>query len=364
MSAVKVAVVGLGWPGMRHLEAYRGRLGVEVAAVCDADPKRLAAVLDTHTVPTGFTDVAELLGSGCVDAVSICLPNFLHAPVVVAALEAGMDVLCEKPLAHTLADAERIAAAVHTSDRVFMTAHNNRFRPEVVSLKAYLDHGHLGEVYYAKACWLRRRFEPGDSGWFTRRDRSGGGPLIDLGAHMVDLALWLMGRPQPATATASTYTMFADQLRDAAGSAPDTEDLAAGFVRMADGRALALEASWVSHIDLPQIAVCQLFGTRGGARFEFRFDPPTTLVEIYSEPVAGLPLTSRPVVETLSAPESDAFTAEIQHFLHCVRTRTTPTSTVDDGLAVLRVIDALYRSADQHGEVRLTPGNQPTATEA
>lgn len=353
MDRVRVAVIGLGWPGQRHVEAYLKQPDVELVAICDANPTLLAQTRMTSGVARALGSVEEVLNLDRLDAVSVCLPNFLHAPVAIAALETGRHVLCEKPLARTVAEGEQIAAAVERSGRVFMMALNNRFRPDMLALKALIEAGGLGEIYYGKSGWLRRIWSPIVRGWFTQRALSGGGPLIDLGVHMLDLALWFMGNPTPATVSGVTFAPFRERVAARIGSPIDTEDMATGLVRLTDGRAIAVEASWVGFSEHQDHASCALFGDRGGATLE-RYGGHTRL-KVFTEPAEGLPLTATPIasdgVETILT----SFSNEIRHFIDRVREGGEPSAPVGQGLDVLRILDALYRSAETGREVAITP---------
>ncbi len=209
---VNVAVIGLGWPGQRHLEGYFKLPFVNVAAICDMSETLLASTHARFPVETATTDYQAILARPDIDAVSICLPNWLHAPISIEAIQAGKHVLCEKPLANTLAEGERLTAAVHASDRIFMLALNNRFRVEIQSLKRVIDQGTLGTIYYAKTGWVRRRWGGTVRGWFMEKEKSGGGPLIDLGVHMLDLALWLMGSPKATRVSGAVYDLLVKEM--------------------------------------------------------------------------------------------------------------------------------------------------------
>jgi predicted dehydrogenase len=349
-----VAVIGVGWPGQRHIEAYLKQPDVDLVALCDANQELLSTTQRTHGVAAAFTSVDSLLAMSGLDAVSVCLPNFLHAPVAIAALESGRHVLCEKPLARTVDEGEQIAAAVARADRVFMMALNNRFRPDNLALKQLVERGGLGEIYYGKAGWLRRQWNPIVRGWFTRQAQSGGGPLIDLGVHMLDLALWYMGNPHPVAVSGATYRAFHDQIERQIGFI-DTEDLATGFVRLQDGRTIVVEASWIGFSEFPDHVYCTLFGTRGGATVEHGAGTMPGM-KIFTEPTLGLPLTATP--PSFGDPATmmySSFANEVRHFIDCITTGQETSAPVGQGLDVLRILDALYRSAATGREVRIAP---------
>jgi predicted dehydrogenase len=346
---LRVAVVGLGWPGQRHLEAYRKQPGVEIVAVCDANPVLLAQTQQEQQIERGFADLDSLLALEGLDAVSICTPNFLHEPMVKAVLAAGKHVLCEKPLAATLEQGERIAAAARANDRVCMMGFARRYREDSRLVKKLVEAGELGQIYYARAGWLRRRWNPTVRGWFLSKERSGGGPLIDLGVHTLDLALWFMGHPKVVAVNGTVSHHFASRI--GGGTPIDVEDMASAYVRLENGAAIALETSWYAYHGHADHVFCHVFGTTGGARIEVGAPTPVPPVEVYLDR-GDVPLVANPTVAT---PETSQvqFDYEIAEFVAAVREQRAPASTIEQGLEILRILDAIYRSAEAGAEVRL-----------
>jgi predicted dehydrogenase len=358
---VNIGVIGLGWPGQRHLEGYAKVPFVRVAAICDVSEALLASTQATFGIQDTYRDYHELLARPDIDAVSVCLPNWLHAPVSIDAIQAGKHVLCEKPLANTLAEAERLAAAVHASDRIFMLALNNRFRVEIQALKRIIAAGTLGEMYYAKTGWVRRRWAGIVRGWFMEKARAGGGPMIDLGVHMLDLTLWLMGSPKAVRVSGAVYDKFAKQMEPVLGPL-DIEDLGAAMVHLDTGATIMLETSWGSYIEREHI-YSEILGTTGGARYE-RFGgsgwqtqpvPPFQLfTTLADEQVNAVP------TNIMLTPEQmlyASFENEMRHFAECVRDTTQPIATIDQGLEITRILDAIYRSAAEGREITLQPSS-------
>ena len=357
---LNVAVIGLGWPGQRHLEGYLKIPFVTVAAICDMSETLLAS---THArfpaVETATRDYQSILARPDIDAVSICLPNWLHAPVSIEAIQAGKHVLCEKPLANTLAEGERLTAAVHASDRIFMLALNNRFRVEIQALKRTIDAGTLGEIYYAKSGWMRRRWGGTVRGWFMEKEKSGGGPLIDLGVHMLDLALWLMGSPKATRVSGAVYDKLAKEMGALLGPL-DIEDLGAGMIHLDNDATIFLETSWMGYIEQEHVFT-ELLGTRGGAKYErwgreaptMQPAPPFQLfTTIADEQINAIP------THIILTPEEmllASFANEMRHIAECVRDNVQPIATVDQGLEILRILDAIYRSSAEGREVTLQP---------
>lgn len=344
---VRVGVVGVGI-GSVHLHGYRKLPNVTIAAVCDVNAKRAEAVAAEFKAEKVYADYQEMLSKADLDAVSICTPNFLHADSSIAALEAGKHVICEKPMANTLESARRIVDAARKAERrglVFMMGMNNRFRGDTQVLKKFIESGDLGEIYYAKCGWERRRGIPGAGGWFTTKAKSGGGPLIDLGVHVLDVTMYLMGNPAPVGVYGATYAKFGPRglgvwegvfapVPDAAPN--DVEDLAAGMVKFDNGATLMIEASWASHVKRERI-YSTLLGSEGGADLE--------PLAIYKD-IHGTPVDITPTFPNISGHE-----AELKHFVECIVSGKKPISNAEQGLHVLQILDALYRSAESGREV-------------
>ena len=216
---LRVGVVGLGYAGRTHLTSYLPIPGVEVVALAGLEPDRLQYLGTEYGVPHLHARWEDLIARDDLDAVSVCSPTHLHAPITIAALESGRHVLCEKPLARTGAEGEEMVRAAAKAGRVLQIAFNHRERGDVHALKQHIDSGGLGHIYYAKTRWVRRSGIPGLGSWFTNREMSGGGPMIDLGVHMLDLSLYLLGEPRVTSVSASTYSELGSR-GAAAPSAP------------------------------------------------------------------------------------------------------------------------------------------------
>ena len=257
---MRIGIIGAGWPGVRHTEAYKAIAGVEVVAISDTNEARRQSFARRFEVPRMYADYQELIADRDIDAVSIVLPNYLHCPATVLALRAGKHVLCEKPPALTVAEAEHMAEVAREHRLVLAYALQRRFNTATRELARLLHEGVLGEVYHARAVWTRTWGVPtGVGGWFTDPARSGGGALIDIGVHVLDMAWYLMGRPDPLTVSGQVHNRYPEQTR--------TDDSAFALVRFAGGRGLHLETSWVLTQENDHMAV-YLYGTRAGARVD------------------------------------------------------------------------------------------------
>jgi len=339
--AVGAAVIGVGI-GRAHLGGYAKSPDAKILAVCDINPERARAAATEFGVEHVFSDYREMLKLDHLDAVSVCLPNYLHAAVTIKCLRAGKHVMCEKPLAMNAREGERMVRAARESGKILMLAVNRRFQGETGLLKRFIDDGELGRIYFAKAGWLRRRGIP--RGWFSVKQMAGGGPLIDLGVHMLDLAWYLMGRPKPVRASGVTYNEIGARGADMGGWGVghgggkfDVEDLAAGLVRFEGGRAIQLEVSWASHIERDRTFL-DLYGTKGGATLEPQF-------RIFADR-QGVHVDMSP-----EAPRVSSYEMEIANFIDSILGRAEPIAPAEDGLMVQRMLDAIYRSASLGREV-------------
>ena len=224
-----------------------------------------------------YTDYKELLKDESIDAVDICTPNYLHSIIAVDAFKSGKHVLCEKPDAIDVTEVLKMKNAADEAGKVLMVIRNNRFATASQYAKKFVEDGRMGEIYCGRCGWQRRRGIPGKGGWFTTKEQSGGGPLIDLGVHMIDLAVWLMGNPTPVAVSANTYTKFADndtsdsensKFGDAKSQGTfDVEDLAMGMIRFDNGAVLQIEFSWASNIKEENRFV-ELRGTKAGLKWK------------------------------------------------------------------------------------------------
>jgi predicted dehydrogenase len=334
---VRVGVIGLGM-GRAHIEGYKRCHNAQVVALCDVDAGRLQDAANRYDVRQTYTDAEEMLRNADVDAVSIALPNHLHSPITLAALNAGKHVLGEKPMAMTAAQAQEMVDAAHRLNRKLMIHFNFRFTPHAQILKRYVDSGELGRIYYAKTGWLRRRGIPGGGGWFTDRERSGGGPLIDLGVHRLDLALWLMGEPEPVWVMGSTYNEIAARVAAERGWVYTVEDLACGLIKLSNGATIFLEASWAGNSEKAEDMYTILLGTEGGAEQRNLGEGYEQGLRLYRQRHgAQEDITPKAFPSDLENPQ--------QHFVRCILEDKQPDPSGEDGLRVQKILDALYQSA-------------------
>jgi len=355
---LRIGVIGAGGIArMAHIPGYQACEGAEVVALADVNEEAAHRTAEEFGIAQVFTDYRDLLRVKAIDAVSVCTPNFMHKQPTVAALRAGKHVLCEKPIARTAAEGRAMVAAARKYRRQLMVALQWRFRPEAQTLKRYIQAGELGEIYYAHARALRRRGIPG-WGDFVDKEKSGGGPLIDIGVHILDTTLWLMGHPRPVSVTGAAYAKFGHR-RDVVGLMGQwdvkrfsVEDFAVGMVRFANGASLLLEASFVANLK-ENVFNAHLYGTEAGACL--------LPLEIFGERHGAVTDTG-----FNKLPKVRAHAAEVAAFVEAIRTNRPVPIPGEEALQATEIIDAIYASSASGREVRLRDGRgagkRPTGT--
>lgn len=352
---LRVGVIGLGGPGRIAVTGFQEIPGVTVVGLADVSKERLAETAEQHNVEHCYERWEDLIARDDLDAVSVATPTHLHAPVAIAALQRGLHVLCEKPLARTIAEGEEMVAAATESGRVLKIVFNHRERGDVTVLKQHIDAGQLGRLYYAKAHWMRRNGIPTIGSWFTNRELAGGGPLIDLGVHILDLVLHLLGEPRVESVSASTFAELGPRglggtIRSTKlniGSAYEVEDLATAFLRLEGGAAIHLETSWATFREPGDSFGVELYGTDGGAKIDVRNYAVEDTLRIYSD-VAGAPAEVRPALE-----RGMGHRGVVREFVDILRGGDWSSHVGHEALARTRIIEACYTSALEGREVSL-----------
>ena len=352
---LRAGVIGLGYAGEQHLKNFARVPGVEPVALAGLEEVRLGELGGRYSVQDLYTSWEELVARDDLDIVSIGAPNHLHAPIAIAALEGGRHVLCEKPLARNGAEAERIVSAAREADRAVHIAFTQRERGDVQALKRHVEEGNLGRIYHAKATWMRRNGIPGMGGWFTSKELAGGGPLIDLGVHMVDMAIFLMGEPEVESVSCATYAELGPRGRGGRGDFGlmqgdkpyEVEDLATAFIRFSGGATLNLEAGWAAYRESSDDFGVTLYGTDGGAEMKVRNYGTSDTVRIYTD-VAGVPAVVAPEIEP-----REGHYAVVKRFIETIWQGAWEGQYGEDGLNRARIIDACYASDLENREVTM-----------
>lgn len=349
---VKIAIIGVGNIAETHINAYLKNPNAELYAFCDINEKRLKAMGEKYGVERLYTNKDEMLKDPDIDAVSVCTWNSEHAPCTIAALNAGKHVLCEKPMATSVEEAKAMKEAAEKNGKLLMIGFVRRFGNDMSILSDFKKADFFGDVYYSKATYLRRNGNPG--GWFGDKSRSAGGPLIDLGVHVIDFVRYFLGNPKAVSVYGATFQKLFDRKNlktpksYVAASATDNdicdvEDLATALVRFDNGSVLSIEASFSLNIKTEKGDI-EFFGTKGGAKL-------SPELELYSE--ANGYMTNMDLCAETALCFDGLFENEINHYVDCVMNGTDCMSPAQDGIDIMEILMAIYESARTGHEVVL-----------
>lgn len=338
-TALNLGIIGTGWPGQMHAEAIRGLENVSLGACADPDKERRLTFEQTYAPKRSYRDYHELLNDKDLDAAIICLPNFLHFPAALAALEAGKHVLCEKPPTMNGAEMKVLREEATKRKLIYFFSRQFRFTPAMRTARELVQAGRLGSIYHAKAIFVRSRGIPtGVGGWFTEKQRSGGGALIDIGVHALDSVWYLMGTPRPVSVSAQVFRNFEHLVKVPVF---DVEDAAFAFIRFDNGAVVQLETSWAGNLtdEIPprqyfdrELNNSILFGTKGTIRLK-----PLTLFEDRKGELVSVPL---------EPPEAeDSFKLQMRNFVESILGRAEPVNNADQAVALMEMLDAIYASS-------------------
>jgi len=334
MNHVNVAVVGLGWIAqVVHMPILEKLPDASVIAVCDKDKARARYVSEKLGIKNVYTDIETMLKQEDIHAVHVCTPTDSHASVAIACLQAGKDVLVEKPLARTYDEAASIVDAAKKSNRKLMVGMNNRFRPDAMILRSFIEAEELGDIFYTKAGWLQRRSN--QKTWRSRKEISGGGVFIDIGIVMLDMSLWMMGYPSIEKVSSMAYYH----------ETQNVEDSGVSMLKMKNGTTITIEVSWSLNIE-DDVFYCNIFGTTGSARL----NPLRVNKQLHGNLVNMTPAK-------LEKPQSlykRSYENEIRHFIGSVRGLHPIISTGDEALQRMRIVDAMYKSANSKEEISVS----------
>ena len=351
MSKTKVAVIGVGGISQQHLDAYKKHPDVEIYALCDINEAQLKKRGVEYDVTRLYTDCETMLRElPEIEAVSVCTWNSAHAPCTIAALKAGKHVLCEKPMATNAKDAEAMLQAARESGKLLMIGFVRRFGNDCALLQDLIQEDTFGEIYYAKATYLRRNGNPG--GWFGDKSRSGGGPLIDLGVHVIDLSRYIMGNHKPVSVYGATFQKLYNRPDIKSGKAYqsvsassndicDVEDAVTALIRFDNGSVISVEASFSLNLEKNKGDI-EFFGTKAGAKL----DPE---LHVYSQ--IGGHMTNIDFDEPTALSFEGLFANEINHYVQCVREGCECRNPAEDGVMLMKILDAIYESATTGHEV-------------
>ncbi len=348
---VRLGVVGLGFMGRIHAE-NTAAFGHAVVAGADLDSEARETFAADFEAAT-YEEFETMYDEEELDAVAVSVPNKIHEPAVVGALEHGLDVLCEKPLAHTLESAQRIAETARDAEGFCAVNFHNRLTAAAEMFKGYQEEGRFGEVTHVQANYVRWRGVPGLGSWFTDSELAGGGALVDIGVHAIDFALYALDFPEIEEVMGITRSNFAtrDDYVDPedwgvdGGGEFDVEDSVTALIRCADGKSISLEVAWAASQEPTNRFVIR--GTDAGAALELGEDE----LRLFDTGRQGIDHFVRSELEG-ELPHS-GWTASDKLFVESVASGRTPElNTVEQALTVQRVIDAIYRSSDRNASVQ------------
>ncbi|MDQ0230401.1 putative dehydrogenase [Metabacillus malikii] len=350
MSKINIGFIGAGAIGNVHLSTF-SKLSDEVSlrGITDYSLGLAEQKAAEYSVEKVYSDVDSLLLDPLIDAVIIGVPNKWHASITIAALKAGKHVLVEKPMGINSEDAKAIVRVQRETGKIVMVGHQMRWQWQVRQIEEQVSKGALGNIYHAKAGWYRRKGIPGWGSWFTRKEDAGGGPLIDIGVHMLDLALYLMGNPKPVSVYGATYAEFGPKKKGIGNwGTPnwdgyyDVEDLATALIKMDNGSILSLEVSWAVHMDTNNDPFIHLMGSNGGAA-----------INSHTAKILTEQFDSAIDIELTKTDDIEDRILLSEHFIECIRENKQPITSAMSGLTNNLILDAIYESSETGHEVLL-----------
>lgn len=352
MNKVKVAVIGCGTiANSAHIPAYMKNENVEIVYFCDIIPERAQAAVEKYGCGKAVVDYKEVLADPQIEAVSVCTPNRMHTTITIDALEAGKNVLCEKPAARTYAEALTMQEAQHRTGKVLNIGVVNRFNDQVNRIREYIQEGRLGEIYHVYLSFRSHRSIPGLGGAFTTKEIAGGGVLIDWGVHFLDLVMYCLGDPKPLTVSGETFCKLGKNIeeytyRDMWAGPPvkdgiyDVEDSVTALVRT-EGPTFTVHGAWAQNIGENEMLV-DFMGEKGGIRLNYGGD-----FTVYTAEHGAL------VQYVPEGKSNNMFETEINAFVDCVRSGKKLPSHIDTAVITAKIMQAIYDSAAQHKEIVL-----------
>lgn len=349
---MKVAVIGCGTiANTAHIPGYINNEETEIKYFCDILPERAAATVEKYHCGTAITDYHEALADPEIEAVSVCTPNKMHSTIAIDALRAGKNVLCEKPAARIYAEAQEMQKAQHETQKVLNIGVVNRFNTGVNKIKELIAQGELGEVYQVYVSFRSHRSIPGLGGDFTRKEVAGGGVMIDWGVHFFDIVMYCCSDPKVKSVSAEQFCKLGNPIEEYvyanmwAGPPKkdgvfNVEDAVTGIIRT-EGPVISFNGAWAQNIGENEMFI-DFLGTKGGIRLQYGSD-----FTFYSTKNGMLTKT------TFEMESVKMFQEEIDAFVRCIKSGEKLPSHIDTNIITAEMMDAIYRSADQHKEILL-----------
>lgn len=344
---LKVGVVGLT-VGASHVKDYANSDTVCEIVLCDTNESRLNDVGDTYNISKKYTDFDKMLKEENLDAISLAVPNFLHMTLAIQAMEAGVHVLCEKPMARNAVEARKMLEASQMHNKKLMINFNQRFQQECQTLKSVIDEGKLGDIYYVRTLWQRRRGVPWWYPLSAGKQLSGGGAMIDLGVHVLDRAMWFCGYPEPEWVLGNTFCKVSkDEAMRRGIQNFEFEDMGVAMFRMTNGVMLELEASWASNRE-NEVITTRIYGSKGGAVLHTTVGGGSASCnkvfmeidgEVHDIPVEEIKISKKPNVR--------------QVFLDAIVKDEDVPCTPQQGLKITQMLDMVYLSAENGTPIKI-----------
>lgn len=352
---LRVGVIGLGFVGAnKHLPGLAAASDkCTIAALCDFDEERVVSAREKfgNAETTISTDYRTLIDDPTLDVIHVCTWNISHCEITCAALEAGKHVMCEKPMAITGAEARKMAETARRTGKKLTIGYQYRFRDDAQYVRKAVDEGRLGDIYVGKAHAIRRRGVP-TWGVFTDKSKQGGGPLIDLGTHALDLTLWYMNNYEVRSVTGTVFHKLTDKPQGNPGGRWDpatmtVEDSAFGFVTMKNGATIFLEAAWAINDKNPREAACTLMGTEGGAEIEVKDGHyVASLNSIVADTMSTITPSAGPGFFGSGGSQGQLGVREAEQWLDAIINDTDPLVLPEQACVVTEVLEAIYKSAE------------------
>lgn len=351
-SGMKVAVIGCGnIANTAHIPSYINNEKAEIAYFCDIIPERAKAAVEKYGCGVAITDYRDILKDGSVEAVSVCTPNNVHAPIAIDCMRAGKDVLCEKPAARTYGEALEMQKVQHETGKILNIGVVNRFNDSVNKIKRYIDAGELGDVYHVYVSFRSHRSIPGLGGAFTTKSVAGGGALIDWGVHFLDIVMYCCGDPKPLTVSGEAFCKLGKNISEytyrkmwagppVENGVYDVEDSVTGLIRTS-GPVITLHGAWAQNIDHDEMYI-DFMGDKAGIRLDYGKNFEVFTVE------HGALVSYKPEFTM-----RDQFQNEIDAFVDCTETKKKLPSHIDTVIITAKMMQAIYDSAEAHREIEL-----------
>lgn len=358
---MKIIIVGAGGMLQYHAPGFR-KAGAEIIALVDPAESHVKNAAEKWKIAKTYSDLTTALKAHPeADAVSVITPNRFHAPVAIEALNAGKHVFCEKPPALNGKEMADMKAAADKAGKTLMFNFNNRARPESYAMKKLIEDGNIGKINSAQAKWIRRNGIPGFGGWFTSKELSGGGPLIDL-LHMLDLALYFMDYPEPAYVLGKTFNDFINDknfkgpwgIPDGTNKTNDVESAIHGFITFKTGQVLSVQNSWAEMIEREEVSVT-FQGAKGGGRVRRLFKKDGIDATAIDSCDLFIVKDNKQVNESIvvDACEDMGRLRSAENFVLTILGKEKPLNNAGEALCLMKIIDAFYKSSETGAPVAM-----------